>query len=72
MKPFGLVLAILGGLALIFGGINYSRQKTILDVGPFKATATEHKSLPLSPIVGGLALAGGLVLLFGSRKSLSV
>ena len=68
MKPLGFLLAILGLLALVYGGISYNRQRTVVDVGPFKATATEQKNIPLSPIVGGILLLGGIVLLVAPRK----
>lgn len=68
MKLLGFVLVILGVLALVYGGISYNRQRTVLDVGPFKATATEQKNVPLSPIVGGIALLGGVLLLVVPRK----
>jgi hypothetical protein len=68
MRIIGIVLVVLGVLALAYGGIGYDRQRTVLDVGPLKATATEHKTLPLSPIVGGLALLGGIILLVGHGK----
>jgi len=68
MKTFGFALVILGIIALVYGGISYNRQKTIVDVGPLKATTTEQKSIPLSPIVGGVALIGGLVLLTAPKR----
>jgi hypothetical protein len=68
MKAVGFVLVILGLLALIYGGISYNRQRTVLDVGPFKATATEQKNVPLSPIVGGIVLLSGILLLVVPRK----
>jgi hypothetical protein len=68
MRIIGIVLMVLGVLALAYGGIGYDRQRTVLDVGPLKATATEHKTLPLSPIVGGLALLGGIILLVGHGR----
>jgi hypothetical protein len=68
MKVIGFVLVVFGVLALVYGGISYNRQRTILDVGPFKATATEQKHIPLSPIAGGVALVGGIVLLVAPRK----
>jgi hypothetical protein len=68
MKFFGFVLVTLGIFALVYGGISYNRQRTIVDVGPFKATATEQKNIPLSPIVGGIALVGGIVLLVVPRQ----
>jgi uncharacterized membrane protein len=71
MKVLGFMLVILGILALVYGGISYSRQRTILDVGPFKATATEQKNIPLSPIAGGIALLGGIVLLVVPRRRLA-
>jgi hypothetical protein len=68
MKAVGLVLVILGLLALIYGGISYNRQRTVLDIGPFKATASEQKNIPFSPVVGAIALLGGIVLLVAPRK----
>jgi hypothetical protein len=70
MKVIGFVLVVVGVLALVFGGISYNRQRTVLDVGPFKATATEQRNIPLSPIVGGIALVGGIILLVVPRKRL--
>jgi len=71
MKIFGFVLVILGLLALIYGGISYNRQKTVLDVGPFRATATEQKNIPLSPIIGGIVLLSGILLFVIPRKRLA-
>ncbi len=71
MKIFGFVLVIIGVLALVYGGISYNRERTVLDVGPFQATATEQKNVPLSPIVGGIALLGGVLLLIVPRKRLA-
>ena len=71
MKVIGLVLVTLGILALLYGGISYNRQRTVLDVGPFKATATEQRNVPLSPIVGGIVLLGGVLLLVIPRKRLA-
>ena len=71
MKSIGFVLVVVGVLALVYGGISYNRERTILDVGPFKATATEQKNVPFSPIVGGIALLAGILLLAGPKKSLA-
>ena len=68
MKVIGFILLILGIVILLYGGITYNRQRTVLDVGPFKATATEQKNIPLSPIVGGIVLLSGIVLLVVPRK----
>ena len=71
MKVLGVVLVILGILALVYGGVSYNRQRTVLDVGPFKATATEQKNIPLSPIVGGIVLLSGIRLMVIPRKRLA-
>lgn len=68
MKVTGFLLVVIGILALAYGGISYNRERTIMDVGPFKATATEQKNVPLSPIVGGIVLIGGLLLLLVPRR----
>jgi hypothetical protein len=72
MKPItwvGILLIVVGALALAYQGINYTRQKKVLDVGSVHLTTETHERIPLPPILGGLALAGGVVLLvMGARK----
>lgn len=59
----GAVLVAVGLVSLIWGGISWTTEETVIDIGPFEARAEERETLPLPPIIGGLALAGGLVLL---------
>jgi hypothetical protein len=72
MKPIilvGVVLLVLGVLALAYQGINYTRQEKVLDIGPIHATAEKNERIPLPPVVGGLALVGGAILLVvGARQ----
>lgn len=68
MKALGFVLVILGILALVYGGVTYNRERTVVDLGPIKATATEQRNIPFSPIVGGIAIVGGLVMLMSQRR----
>lgn len=71
MKPAalaGLILIILGVVALAYQGITYTTQKKVLDIGPIQATKEEHKTIPIPPILGGLALVGGIALMIGSGK----
>lgn len=71
MKGMGLALVVLGILALIYGGITYNRERTVIDMGPIKATATEQRNIPFSPIVGGIAIVIGLVMLVVPRRRLA-
>ncbi len=65
----GIVLVILGVLALAYQGINYTRQEKVLDIGPIHATKESQERIPLPPILRGLALAGGIaLLLIGARQ----
>jgi hypothetical protein len=69
-RLLGVVLIVLGAAALLYQGISYTSRETVLDIGPLHATADRQKTLPLSPVVGLAALAGGVALLLvGSRKS---
>jgi uncharacterized membrane protein len=66
----GVVLAVLGMAALIWPRLSYTQRETLVDVGPVNITADTQKSVPLSPILGGVLLAGGAVLIVvGARKS---
>jgi len=64
----GLILIILGIISFAYQGINYTTHKKIVDIGPIQASTTEHKTIPLPPILGGLALVGGVILLVAGRK----
>lgn len=65
----GIVLAVLGVLALVYQGFSYTREKNVIDIGPIHATADTREHVPLPPIVGGVALAAGVLLLvMGSRQ----
>jgi hypothetical protein len=71
MKPaalMGVILIILGVVALAYQGITYTTHKKVLDIGPIQATKEEHKTIPLPPVLGGIALVGGIVLMLGAGK----
>jgi hypothetical protein len=72
MKPMSLVgvaLIVLGLVALVYQGVTYTSRETVLDIGPLHATADRQKTLPLSPLLGIVAVAGGVVLVVaGLRK----
>jgi len=72
MKPIvliGIALILLGVVALAYQGISYTSRKKIIDIGPIQATHETKKTIPLPPLLGGFALAGGIVLvIIGAKK----
>jgi len=71
-KTPGIILCVLGALGLGWGGLIYSTQDRVFDMGSIHVTREKTHSVPLPPIVGGLALISGIVLLLsGSRKGMS-
>lgn len=66
----GIALILLGIVAFAYQGITYTSREKVIDIGPFQATAETEKTIPLSPLLGGLALVGGIVLVVvGAKKS---
>ena len=66
----GIALILLGIVAFAYQGITYTSREKIIDIGPIQATADTKKTIPLSPLVGGAALVGGIVLVVvGAKKS---
>ena len=66
MKPAGII----GIIALAYGGITYTKREKVLDLGPLQATAEKQKTIPFPPVLGGICLVGGIVLVIvGSRKT---
>ena len=66
----GIALIVLGVIALAYQGITYTTREKIIDIGPLKASIDKENRIFLPPIVGVLALAGGVVLVVvGARKS---
>jgi uncharacterized membrane protein YidH (DUF202 family) len=69
VKLIGILLIVFGVVALALGGISYTKREKIVDIGPIHATAERQKTIPLSPIVGIAAVAGGIALVVvGSRQ----
>ena len=66
----GIALIVLGVVAFGYQGITYTSREKIIDIGPIQATADTQKTIPLSPVLGGLALVGGIVLVVvGAKKA---
>lgn len=66
----GLALIILGVVAFAYQGITYTTREKVIDLGPLQATVDKKETIPLPPLVGGMALVGGMVLLVvGARRA---
>jgi hypothetical protein len=65
----GIALVVLGIIGLVYQGIGYTRRKDVVDIGPIHATKDTHETIPISPILGGIALIGGIALLIAGGKS---
>jgi hypothetical protein len=71
MRFTGLILMVIGILTLVVGGINYNRQRSVLEVASMRAAATEQRHIPRHPIVGGIVLLGGTLLFAYPRRRLT-
>ena len=73
MKPAGIVgiiLIAIGIIALAYGGFSYTKREKIIDAGPLQVSADREKTIPFPPILGGICLAGGIILvLVGNKKA---
>jgi hypothetical protein len=72
MRPImilGIVLVIAGAIALGYQGITYTTHEKVLEIGPIEATKKTEKTIPLPPVLGGVVLAAGIVIIvMGARK----
>lgn len=71
MKPVllvGVVLIVIGVLALVYQGITYTTREKVIDLGPIQASVDKKKTIPLPPVLGALALAAGVVLVVVGNK----
>ena len=70
IKLLGVALIVLGVIALVYQGITYTSKEKVIDIGPLKAEVNRERTIPLSPVLGVVALAGGIaLLLFAGRRS---
>jgi len=71
MKPFlliGIALILLGIVALSYNRITYTTREKVVEIGPLVATAEREKSIPLPPLLGGLALVAGVSVIAAGYK----
>jgi hypothetical protein len=68
-ETLAIVLIVLGVLALTYEGISYTRRENVIDLGPIHATVETRRTIPVSPILGALAVAGGAMMLLWPRRA---
>ena len=69
MRIAGIILIILGIIGLVYGGITYTRRRDTVSIGPITATVKQRETLPISPVVGAIALVAGIgLLVVGGRR----
>ena len=64
VKTIGVILIVLGLVALAYQGISYTTREKVVDIGPIEASKETKKTIPLPPVLGIVAVAGGIFLLF--------
>lgn len=69
MRAIAIVLIALGLVGLLWGGISWTQREKVVDLGSIEITRDERKSVPLPPIVGGVCLVAGVLLLIGGRRT---
>ena len=71
MKPgtiIGIILVVIGVAGFALGGFSFTQKEKVLDIGPIEATADDEKTVPIPPLLAGLALVSGVVLLVASSR----
>ena len=69
MKLVGILLIVAGVVALALGGFSYTKREKAIDLGPLEVTTEQRKTVPLSPIVGLVAVGAGVVLVVSGSKT---
>jgi hypothetical protein len=67
-----IALIVIGVISLGYQGFSYTTQKKVVDIGPIQASKSEHHTIPLPPIVGTIALIGGVLVLISNRRTAAV
>ena len=65
----GLLLVVFGLIGVVYGGIRYTRQREVARVGPVQVTTREEHTVPISPIVGGIAIIAGVALIVAVKRA---
>jgi hypothetical protein len=64
-----VLLIVVGCVALAYGGISYTRRKTVVDIGPLQVQQDKRETIPLPPLLGAVALGSGVLMLVWRRHA---
>jgi hypothetical protein len=65
----GLVLIVLGVIGFAVGGVSFTHEKQDAKIGPVEINHKETHTVPISPILSGIALVGGIGLVVVGARS---
>ena len=69
VKVIAIVLLVGGMLGLVYGGFSYTKDTTVVKLGPLEVSAKEKQTVNVPMWVGvGAIVAGGLLLIFGTKR----
>jgi len=64
----GIILIVIGVIALAYGGFSFTSTEKVAEIGPLKVEKEKTRTVPLPPILGAVAVVGGVALLFVGRR----
>lgn len=68
LMVLGIALLVLGVISLAYQGLTYTTREKVLEIGPIKATKETERTIPLPPVLGGIALLGGVVMVVAAAR----
>lgn len=67
-RVIGVILIVLGVIGLVWGGISFTTKEEVVDIGPIEASRDVERTVPVPPILGGISLAAGVILLLAAKR----
>lgn len=67
-RVIGVILIVLGVIGLVWGGISFTTKEEVVDIGPIEASRDVERTVPVPPILGGISLAAGVILLLTAKR----
>lgn len=68
MKSIGIVLIAIGAIMMIYTGFTYVTTEKVVDIGPIEINKEKNNPVSWSPILGGVLLVGGIVIVATANK----